>query len=70
MKDQFQQLDHNALTHVTGGLSVTVRSGGAQGAPQPQMQPGGGGGGGGGGGQHVRVHSHGGGHVNISIRQG
>jgi hypothetical protein len=68
MQDQFQQLDHNALTHVTGGLSVTVRSGGAQGAPQPQMQPGGGAGGG--GGQHVRVHSHGGGHVNISIRQG
>jgi hypothetical protein len=63
---KIQQLDLDALTHVTGGLFVSVRSGAAQGAPQPQMQSGGGGA----GGQSVRVHSHGGGgHVSISIHQ-
>jgi hypothetical protein len=65
---KIQQIDPDALTHVTGGLFVSVRSG-SQGAPQqPQMQPGGGGGGG--PGSSVRVRQHGGGHVNISIRQG
>jgi hypothetical protein len=62
MSHQLQQLDHDALTRVTGGVfaSASVQQGPAQAPQQPQS---------GGGEQRLHYHS-GGAHVSISIRQG